>query len=276
MAEKVLGLNLGPLAMNKEKSIKINSVLQQAYALYSKNYLYRYQGMKMKYVWHLVMPCLPIVLYNILNLLDVFGKTESTIPQSANISVGITFYYLFSESLIGFSTAIDSNKSYLFKTGVSFTSCYLSVLYSIYSNFIIRFIVIVVMLSFYDGLLNPSILLSVIYSIFPIVVGASIGLILSVFTVFYNDFNNFVQALAFYMLFGSGVFVKIDGDSMIEILFMSLPTYVSVLNAKSLIFGTVDFNMNGVVSWVFVCFLICVLAVFGIKNSKSLVINYLR
>lgn len=262
--------------MRNRRDQAVPGLAQQAYALYARSYLYQYQGMKMKYMWHIVMPCLPIILYSILSALDVFGGGASGPPRAITISVGITFYYLFSETIVGFSSVLELNKSYITKTGVSFKACYISILYSVYSNFVIRFIVILGLLISYEIPYSIGIIYAIPYSVFPILVGASIGLMLSIFTVFYKDFNNFVQTVAFYMLFGSGVFGKIDGDSLFERMFINMPTYVTVSNAKSLILVDLPFEPTKVAIWVAICSLVCVISMIAIRNSRSLVINYLR
>ncbi len=227
-------------------------------------------------MWHIVMPCLPIFLYNLLNAIGIFGEGSDGVPRSITISIGIIYYYIFSETIVGFSAALESNKSYIVKTGVAFRACYLSVLYAVLSNFVIRYLVFLIIYFFYDYRFSPNLIYAIFYFLVPVLVGASLGLILSVFTVFYRDFNNFVQTIAFYMLFGSGVFGLIDGTSTLEIFVSNLPSYITVANAKGLILPEFEFNGSNVLVWTSISLFLCSLSIVGIRNSKGLVVNYLR
>jgi len=259
----------------KTKIVTIE-ILRQAKALYEREYLYRYQGMHLKYFWHIIMPCLPLFLYNFLNYIGVFGEVNDETPRAITISIGITYYTLFSESLVRISGTLVNNKNYIVKTGIGFRSCYLGALYSVYSSFIIRFFVLVIILSFYDGYLAPNIILAFIYSVVPVIIGTSFGLFLSVFSVFYRDIDNIVQTFAFYLLFASGVFATINGDSTLENIVSSLPSYVAVVNARALIVSGLEFNLIGTLAWLIGCIILVLAAAFAIRNSKHLILNYLR
>ena len=267
-----MGLSL----MGKKNKAVASEILRQAKALYERDYLYRYQGMHLKYFWHIIMPCLPLFLYNFLNFIGVFGESTGEIPRAITISVGITFYTLFSESLIKVSGALVGNKNFIIKTGIGFRSCYLSALFSVYSNFLIRFFVLVIILAFYDGYLGSSILLAFFYSSIPVTIGTSFGLFLSIFSVFYRDIDNIVQTFAFYLLFASGVFATIDGTSMLENIVSNLPSYVAVVNARAVIIDGLEFDLTRTLVWLIGCLLIAFGAIFAIRNSKHMILNYLK
>ncbi len=88
-----------------------SEILRQSIALYERSYLNRYQGMHLKYTWHFVMPCLPLFLYNFLNFIGVFGASADGYPRAITISIGITFYTLFADSLVKVSGALVANSN---------------------------------------------------------------------------------------------------------------------------------------------------------------------
>ncbi len=252
-----------------------SEILRQAKALYERDYLYRYQGMRLKFPWLIIMPCLPLFLYNILNAIGVFGEASTETPRAITISIGITFYTLFSESLVGFAGALERNKKYIIKTGIRFRSCFLSVLFSVYSNFVIRYVVLIVILSFYDGYISSSLLIGVLYSIVPVAIGASFGLSLSIFSVFYRDIDNIVQTMAFYLLFASGVFMTIKGGSALEVVVANLPSYIAVVNGRALVLSSGTFDGLITASWFVGCILLLLVASIALKNSKPLITSYM-
>ncbi len=158
---------------------------------------------------------------------------------------------------------------------MSFRSCYLSALLSVYPNFIIRFIVLVIILSFYDGFISTSILIAFLYSLVPVVIGSSLGLFLSIFIVFYRDIENVVQTIAFYLLFASGVFASIVGDSMLVNIVTNLPSYIAVVSARAIILDGLEVDLILMISWFTSCVIVSLLAIFAIRNSKNLILHYL-
>lgn len=262
--------------MDRDTRVAFSDILQQAKGLYSRNYLYRYQGMRFKYFWIIAMPCLPIFLYNILNAIGVFGENGSETPRAITISVGVTFYTLFSESLVGFSNALESNKNYIVKTGIRFRACYLSSLFAVYTSFLIRFVVVLFVLSAYGDYLTYKLFYAFAYSWIPVLFGSSVGLFLSIFLVFYKDVENIVQTMSFYLLFASGVFIVVDGNSILERIVAALPSYVAVVNAKALMLKDYTLDLHWTTIWVAAAVLLTVISCYGIRNCRHLIMNYMR
>ena len=88
------------------------------------------------------------------------------------------------------------------------------------------------------------------------VFGYIIGLVLSLFAVIYKDISNFVQILAFYLLFASGVFRQIDGEGFIWDLLRSSPLYMIIGKSRDYVFG----NISDISSFVVVIILSLALA----------------
>lgn len=222
------------------------------------------------------MPCLPIFLYNILNATGVFGESGTETPRAITISIGVTFYTLFSESLVSLSNALEINKSYIIKTGICFRACYLSSLMAVYTSFIIRFVVVLIVLAIYGDYMTYKLVYAFLYSWVPVLFGSSLGLLLSIFLVFYKDVENIVQTMSFYLLFASGVFIVVDGNSLLERVVVTLPSYVAVVNAKALMLKDYPLDLYWTTIWFVVATLLAVISCYGIRNCRHLIMNYMR
>ena len=250
--------------------------LHQAYTLFRRNHLYKYEGMQLRVLWHFVMPCLPIILYNFLNLIGVFQNSEIELPRSLTISVGITLYLAFSESFVGCNNALEINKNYIAKTGLGFLACHLSVVYSVLMSFIIRYVVIIVLLVVHNINFNTGIIIGPIYCLLIVLFGSSLGVLSSIITVFYKDISNVIQALAFYLLFASGVFGSLDQETQIGKILSLLPTYIFVDNGRNIILDIMRPNYSELF-WVFILSLfLATLAILFTRNGKGLMLNYMK
>ena len=254
----------------------MNVTLQQAHTLFRRNHLYKYEGMQLRVLWHLIMPCLPIVLYNFLNLLGVFQNTDSDLPKSLIISVGISLYLAFSESFVGCNNALEINKNYIAKTGLGFFACHLSVIYSVVMSFLIRYTVIIFLLIIYKVDFGIGVIVGPFFCLLIIVFGSSIGVLTSIVSVFYKDLSNIIQALAFYLLFASGVFGSIDQTTSIGRALGYLPTYIFVDNGKSIVLGTLEINHQEIIWVSILSAFLAVLAITFTRNVKGLMLDYMK
>ena len=222
------------------------------------------------------MPCLPLFLYNMLSMIGIFKEIETGLPRAISVSLGIIVYNLFSDTFVGITNTLEENQNFINKTGVSFKACYISTLMSVYSDFIIRMVVFSSMLFVYNIYNLQGIFLISFLSVVPVLYGLSIGLTLSILNVFFKDIRNIVQTIAFYMLFASGVFGVVKGDTMIERWVSELPTYILVINARNLLTGAELESYNNLIITILIAFITLLISILGVKNIESLTRNYLR
>jgi ABC-type polysaccharide/polyol phosphate export permease len=247
-----------------------------AVALYKRQYLHRYSGMGLSVFWLIFMPVLPLILYNALDLLGVFSKGNDEFPRALQLSLGITVYYLFSETISHVSGALDQNQSYIHRTGIKAEACYLSAVYEVLSNFAIRYVLCSLFIVFLGFKITVGFLYFGLLAFVVVAASFGVGVVLSIFIVFYRDTINIVQTALFYLLFASGVFGRITEDSGLFTYLTKLPTYISVTNLRSLALGKPieawgPFALCGIIGIVF-----SILSIFAYKNAKSTVISFLR
>lgn len=254
----------------------IRSTHLQAKALFLRNHLYAYEGMQLRSFWHILMPCLPIILYNTLNYIGVFATTGDGVPRALVVSFGITFYLVFSESIVGCTNCLELNKSYINKTGLDMLPCYISVMYAVLMSFSIRYFALLAALIFYREYYTLNLLYGPLLALAILIFGVSVGSILSIFATFYRDLTNFIQMLAFYLLFASGVFGFIDTTTAIGSFVTKLPSYIYVTFSRGIVLGVKEIDAIRFTSLVVLSLILIPITFYLQRNAKSLLLNHLK
>ena len=89
-----------------------SQTFRQAKAIYLRNYFNKYSGMKLHYIWLLLMPCLPLFLYNMLSMIGIFKESEIGLPRAISVSLGIIVYNLFADTFVGITNALEENQKF--------------------------------------------------------------------------------------------------------------------------------------------------------------------
>lgn len=247
-----------------------------ASALYKRQYLNKYSGMRLSTTWLIVMPTLPLILYNFLDKLGIFSSPANEIPRAITLSLGITIYYIFSETIANTSLALEANKNYIHRTGIKPEACYLSAIYEVISNFLIRYIACAIIILFFDQKLTLQYLLFIPLGIVFSLASVGIGIILSIFVVFYRDTINIVQAFLFYLLFASGVFGRVAADSDVYQVISKIPTYIVVQSLKNFTLNVSPIGWGAFTITIISGFLVLIFAIYAYNNAKNTVVSFLK
>ncbi|MDA0315705.1 MAG: ABC transporter permease [Bacteroidetes bacterium] len=224
--------------------ISIFSPQKQAVTLFKRNYLNRFDGMVLGILWVVVMPCLPIFIYNILQYMGVFALTENGVPRGVYLSLGIVVYYAFSESLSGGTDLHLSNRNEILRTGFSKPSLIQFSFLQVFADLAIRMLCLVVMFQVSGFPLSLKIIFIPVLAIPGILIGHAIGLLLGLLVPVYRDIRNMVQIAAFYLLFASGVFAVIpDTNLFFKILKLS-PVYIAVNQSRWYLLQMPEFELS--------------------------------
>jgi ABC-type polysaccharide/polyol phosphate export permease len=252
-------VNINPIVALKLFCSELKNGYIVVLSLYVKNYLNSYAGTALGKLWLVMMPLVPIVLYNALQVSGLFGESENRIPRSISLTYGLTLYYSFSQALVTISGLIINNRGVIVSSGVSKILLSFSEVLSVASDLVIRSIVFWLLLEAMDmevGFRGFSILL---WGGFLIVLGYSVGLVISLFAVIYKDLVNFIQIAAFYLLFASNVFSPIDGDGIVWDILRSMPLYQVIGKTRLYVFENLLY-FNQIIIVIGVC---CFLSLVG-------------
>jgi ABC-type polysaccharide/polyol phosphate export permease len=225
----------------------ISSVLspqEQAMTLYRRNFLNRYDGMVLGKLWLLVMPCLPIVIYNVLQYLEVFANLVNEVPRSIYLSVGILIYYSFADSLTGGTNLHIDYKNEILKTGFSKAALIQFNILQVLSDLLIRLSCLLIMYQISGYPMSLKIVLIPLMALPCVFLGFGVGLLLGLLAPVYKDIKNIVSIASFYLLFASGVFATIPDTNLFFSILRLSPIYIVVNESRWFLFGIPEFNFE--------------------------------
>lgn len=222
-------------------------------SLFVKNYLNRFADTAMGKVWVFITPITPVLLYNFLQLAGLFGDPQGGIPRSVFLTYGLTLYYAFSETLVTTSGLIINNRGVIISSGTSKILIGFAEILGIIFNFCIRSILFWIIAKSMGVEVGVRGLTIFLWGGFMMGLGYVIGLVISLFAVIYKDVTNFIQIIAFYLLFASGVFRQIDGEGIVWDVLRASPLYQIIGNTRDYIFGEfLNISSFAVVTGVFI------------------------
>tara|TARA_Y100000588_G_C14085156_1_gene851905 strand:+ start:307 stop:1134 length:828 start_codon:yes stop_codon:yes gene_type:complete len=213
------------------------------FRLYERDHINRHKGTAFGKVWVIFNPCIPLIVYNSLQWMGVFGTSSSDVPRVVSLTLGLTIYYTFSEALQSVSGSVVQNQGFIINTGISKMALILSRLYGVVTNFFIRMLAFVVTLLLYADYFTPKIFLLPLAIIPVLVLALSLGLVLSLLTVIYRDVLPVLSLVTFYLLFCSGVFGRFtETGSFFDVLELS-PIYITINGFRDFLFlGAMQFT----------------------------------
>ena len=198
---------------------------RSVFTLYKRNFFHRYAGAKFNLLWVYLIPCSPIIIYNLLEKLGVFGSHDSGIPRSVYVTFGLTLYFIFPESLNIIGNALSSNRNYILKTGLSKISAVLASFLEITSNFVIRMaLMIMIALLLNDGF-SPLFLMLPMFGFIMMLISFPCGIFIGIFSILYKDLNAITGMIGFYLLFASGIFMPIEEEGVFFSILRASPIY---------------------------------------------------
>ena len=184
----------------------------------------------------MVNPCIPIFIYNILQYMGIFTSSYDGIPRSVYLTLGLILYYTFSESLNGFTSFLSTNRTFLTSGGSSKTAVILATMLIPISNFFIRLILFSAAIFLNGMTLDLRMLVIPVGCFLLLLLGASFGLVLSVFNLITRDIANFVSMIGFYLLFASGVFGVIEATNTFLSILSCSPIYLILDGVRQFVF----------------------------------------
>ena len=186
--------------------------------------------------WLLMNPCIPVILYNLLQYLGVFSNNQDGIPRAVYLTLGLIVYYTFSESLSKLTSCCTGNRVFLLAGGVQKSAVIMATLLEVVFNFLIRYTLYIILLIANDFPILDALIFVPALALFPILLGGGLGIFLSVFDVISRDISNAVNMICFYLLFGSGVFSAIERSNLFFTILSYSPIYLVIDFCRDLVF----------------------------------------
>lgn len=243
--------------------------------LFRRNFIHQFAGSGLGFAWVIIMPCLPVFIYNVLQVMGVFATPGTGIPRSIFLTFGLILYYTFSETVNGITADSVRNSRYIVESGIPKMAIILSTTVEVVANLVIRTVVFLILTSITYGMPPWSFALLPVFAIPLIVLGLTLGLVLNLFCVLYHDLLNIVRTVSFYLLFASGVFTTIPDEGTFFHLLRMSPIYQLISIGRNMALET-DFTLwPHALLAAFFCLVALPFALVAFYRAEKLVNSYL-
>jgi lipopolysaccharide transport system permease protein len=239
---------------------------QFVWANFVKNFRASYEQSFLRIVWKVILPLVPVSVYVALQFAGVLrGTTE--MPKVLYVVVGMTYWQLFSSSLVAVMNAPQRDSAMLKKMSLPFVLFYISNVGEVVFDYLIRTLLIWCLLLYLGTGFQVSWLVLPLLFIPFVLFATGVGIFLSFFSIFFGDVKNIVDIFIRYGLFVSGVIFPIPYTTGFGSILLYNPVYVLIDSLRNyLVLGSLT-NFN-IVLGIFA--LIVLLIVFVLKRLYSL------
>lgn len=244
-------------------------------SVFRRNYVHGFAGSGLGYVWVVFMPCLHLFIYNLLQFMGVFTNPDSELPRSVTLTFGLILYFSFSETLSRVASGTVNNRQYIVQSGVPKMSLVISACMEVIADLAIRTIVYFIALTATIGIPSFSFLLLPLLAFPLMALGITLGLILNLFSVIYQDLTNVVRIAAFYLLFASGVFTAIPAEGFFFQILRASPVYQIIDTGRMMVlYGDFSALPQTLVA-VVICIIFVPISIVAFYRAEKLLNSYL-
>jgi len=227
---------------------------------FQKNFKASYQQSFLRILWKIILPLVPVSVYVVLQELGLL-KGNAEMPRVIYVVIGMTFWQLFSASLSSAMNAPEKEKAMLKKINIPFILFYLSALGTVIFDYLVRVVLIWALLIIFK---TPF---SLIWFTLPFLfiplalLGSTLGIFISFFSVFVGDIKNIVDICLRYGLFASGVLFPLPSTGMLVQILNYNPVYIFLDNLRQLIVFS-EFSSLKYFSIAFIGLLVATIVIF--------------
>ena len=193
------------------------------------------------YLWAFITPIAAAATYVLLNSVGVLNPGDTQVPYPLFLFVGISIWNTFSAIIMSVGGGLSSQGDLLLKTNIPKLSLAIIPIAQVMYSAIVQMMIITVLMLIYKTKVGASGLLLFLPSLAPILIlGLSIGLILSIVSSIANDFTGVARIIlsgAMYLTPVIFTFASIDNPLMQIVMSYNPLTYLLSV-PRSLILGT--------------------------------------
>lgn len=218
---------------------------QFIWANFLKYFKASYQQSFLKISWKIILPLVPVSVYVLLQQMGLL-RGSSDMPKVIYVVVGMTFWQLFSSSLTLAMNAPSKEKAMLKKINMPFILFNISAMGDVVFDYIIRVILIWILLSIFGVSFSYTWVLLPLMLIPFVLIGFSLGIFLSFFSIYFSDIKNIVEIGIRYGLFGSGVIFPVPNAGIITDVLRLNPIFILIDNLRNALVFTEFINLTHV------------------------------
>ncbi len=208
-----------------------------------KHFKASYQKSFLRVLWMILMPLIPVSVYIMLQQFGLLRGASET-PKVIYVVVGMTFWQLFSNSLQYSMTAAAKEKAMLKKINMPFVLFHIAAMGRVIFDYLVRIVLIWVLLLGFDVSFNINWLLLPLMLVPLMMLGFTVGMFLSLFSVYFNDVENLTNIFIRYGLFASGVIFPVPKVGLLADILNMNPIFILLDNMRSLLVFSEFTNLN--------------------------------
>ena len=161
-----------------------------AWRLFARDISAMYRQTYLGYVWAFLPPIATTLIWVILNNNKIVSFEVADVPYPVFVLIGTLLWQIFVDSINSTLKIVSSSKSMLTKINFPYESLVLAGLYEIIFNILIRLILFVVIIFYYNIELPGTIIYAPIGIMALIMFGLMISIFLTPVGILYKDINN--------------------------------------------------------------------------------------
>jgi lipopolysaccharide transport system permease protein len=205
--------------------------------LFKRNVKAKYRQSLLGFFWVIFPPLLTASLWILLKNSRIADFGETSIPYPVHVLSGTLIWQLFNESVMSPLNSLTINKRVLIKVNIPREGLLLSGLYELIFNSIIKLLVLALILMLYGQQPTSTIFYFPIGIFLVILMGFSIGLVLSPFGLLYGDVKRLISTTLPFLMYLTPVIYPSSSEGFIGAITQYNPLAVVLDSTRSSLTG---------------------------------------
>ena len=201
-------LRLGWIASLKKAGRELFLYRHFIWQMAKTSFLSSFKNTSLGIFWAFVMPLVAPMVYVVLQIMGVFSL-DPHFPRALYVVAGFFFWNLWAETILSTTKCIQSHAKFVQKNDVPLLPVFVGNLGTTFFNIIPISLLLLALAIYYNVGNHLFLLLIPVLSILILLLGLGLGMLLAIFAVFSDDFQNFVAILIRYLMFASAVIFPI-------------------------------------------------------------------
>ncbi len=264
-----------PLKLIKELFSNIHSARELTWSLTVRDITAKYRQTILGYFWAIFPPILTSFLFVFLQKSAVINiNANKDVPYPVFIFSGTILWLLFTDSLNAPLRILQGNKSMLGKINFPREALILSAFLQVMFDFLIRFLILMVVVVYYQYNFHSAMLLYPFLAILICLLGIIIGVFLIPIGMLYSDVISAIPIITQLWFFITPIIYDVSLGTSTSLLFKLNPvTYIFVAVRNIFLYGNILPYLSIIISYIIVLFILLFLAWVIYKVTLPLLIE---
>jgi len=194
-------LKKGYLSLLREIAVEIKENRWLTYQLFKRDFFATYKQSFFGIFWAFIVPFVSLGTFLLLNASGIFSAGNIKVPYPIYALLGISFWNLFSTTVISGADALIKTGEMLTKINFSRKSLVFASLGTAIISFLLQLIMVIFLFAHFKMMPKPAVLFLPLIIIPIIALGAGFGLVLSIINAVTRDIGKILPMLVTFLMF---------------------------------------------------------------------------